>query len=63
LRGFALAAPAARAEADRITNYTQQSKFVNGRAFFQNGNNGLMRPRTTLASGSVQEKGAAVYEF
>ena len=37
LRGFALAAPAARAEADRITNYTQQSKFVNGRAFFQNG--------------------------
>jgi hypothetical protein len=37
LRGFALAAPAARAESDRVTQYTQQSKFVNGRAFFQNG--------------------------
>jgi Ca-activated chloride channel family protein len=37
LRGFTLAAPAARAESDRVTQYTQQSKFVNGRAFFQNG--------------------------
>jgi len=37
LRGFAFAAPAARAESDRVTQYTQQSKFVNGRAFFQNG--------------------------
>jgi Ca-activated chloride channel homolog len=37
LRGFALAAPAARAESDRVTQYTRQSKFVNGRAFFQNG--------------------------
>src|SRR5438270_11809073 len=37
LRGFALSAPAARAESDRLTQYTQQSKFVNGRAFFQNG--------------------------
>jgi Ca-activated chloride channel family protein len=37
LRGFALNAPAARAESDRLTQYTQQSKFVNGRAFFQNG--------------------------
>src|SRR5436853_270359 len=37
LRGFALSAPAARAESDRLTRYTQQSKFVNGRAFFQNG--------------------------
>jgi Ca-activated chloride channel homolog len=37
LRGFALAAPAARAESDRLTQYTLQSKFVNGRAFFQNG--------------------------
>src|SRR5213079_699535 len=37
LRGFALTAPAARAESDRLTQYTQQSKFVNGRAFFQNG--------------------------
>src|SRR5215468_279727 len=38
LRGFALNAPAAPAESDRLTRYTQQSKFVNGRAFFQNGN-------------------------
>jgi Ca-activated chloride channel homolog len=37
LRGLALAAPAARAESDRVTQYTRQSKFVNGRAFFQNG--------------------------
>src|SRR5204862_7345019 len=37
LRGFALAAPATRAESDRVTPYTRQSKFVNGRAFFQNG--------------------------
>jgi Ca-activated chloride channel homolog len=37
LRGFALNAPAAPAESDRLTQYTQQSKFVNGRAFFQNG--------------------------
>ncbi len=36
-RGMVAAAPAARAEADRITQYTQQSKFVNGRNFFQNG--------------------------
>src|SRR6184192_1418256 len=28
-RGFALAAPAARAESDRLTQYTEQSKFVN----------------------------------
>lgn len=33
-----MAAPAAPAEQDRITQYAQQSKFVNGRAFFQNGN-------------------------
>jgi Ca-activated chloride channel homolog len=37
LRGFALNAPAAPAESDRLTQYTRQSKFVNGRAFFQNG--------------------------
>src|SRR5450432_2819871 len=37
LRGFAVAAPAARAESERLTQYTQRSKFVNGRAFFQNG--------------------------
>src|SRR5438445_5128516 len=37
LRGFTLAAPAAKSESDRVTQYTQQSKFVNGRAFFQNG--------------------------
>ncbi len=36
-RGLVAAAPAARAEADRITQYTQQSKFVHGRNFFQNG--------------------------
>src|SRR6266571_3298865 len=36
-RGFEAAAPAARAESERITQYTQQSKFVNGRNFFQNG--------------------------
>jgi Ca-activated chloride channel family protein len=37
LRGFAAAAPAAREESARLMQYTQQSKFVNGRAFFQNG--------------------------
>jgi len=36
-RGLVAAAPAARAESERITHYTQQSKFVNGRNFFQNG--------------------------
>jgi Ca-activated chloride channel homolog len=37
LRGFALNVPSAPAESDRLTQYTRQSKFVNGRAFFQNG--------------------------
>jgi Ca-activated chloride channel homolog len=37
LRGFTLNAPSAPAESDRLTQYTRQSKFVNGRAFFQNG--------------------------
>ena len=37
LRGFSVTAPAARAESDRLMQYTRQSKFVNGRAFFQNG--------------------------
>jgi Ca-activated chloride channel homolog len=37
LRGFTLNAPSARPESDRLTQYTRQSKFVNGRAFFQNG--------------------------
>jgi Ca-activated chloride channel homolog len=37
LRGLAITAPAAKAESERVTRYTQQSKFVNGRAFFQNG--------------------------
>jgi Ca-activated chloride channel family protein len=37
LRGFAAAAPAGTPAA-RLGQYTQQSKFVNGRAFFQNGN-------------------------
>lgn len=37
LRGFVAAAPAKRAESERLTQYTQQSKFVHGRAFFQNG--------------------------
>jgi Ca-activated chloride channel homolog len=37
LRGFTLNAPPAPAESDRLTQYTRQSKFVNGRAFFQNG--------------------------
>jgi len=36
-RGLVAAAPGARAESKRITRYTQQSKFVNGRNFFQNG--------------------------
>jgi Ca-activated chloride channel family protein len=36
-RGLVAAAPAAKAEAGRLEQYTQQSKFVNGRAFFQNG--------------------------
>jgi Ca-activated chloride channel family protein len=39
LRSFASAAgPAATPAAARLTEYTQQSRFVNGRAFFQNGN-------------------------
>src|SRR3954447_357728 len=38
LRGFAAAAPAGTPAAARLSQYTQQSKFVNGRAFFQNGN-------------------------
>src|SRR5947207_3396359 len=37
LRGLALNAPSAPPESDRLTQYTRQSKFVNGRAFFQNG--------------------------
>jgi Ca-activated chloride channel family protein len=37
LRGFAAAGPAATPAAARLNEYTQQSKFVNGRAFFQNG--------------------------
>lgn len=37
LRGFALNTPLAPAESDRLMQYTRQSKFVNGRAFFQNG--------------------------
>jgi Ca-activated chloride channel family protein len=37
LRGFTLNAPSAPAESDRLMQYTRQSKFVNGRAFFQNG--------------------------
>jgi Ca-activated chloride channel family protein len=37
LRGYVAAAPAAPAESAKVTQYTQQSKFVNGRAFFQNG--------------------------
>ena len=38
LRGFAAAGPAATPAAARLNQYTQQSRFVNGRAFFQNGN-------------------------
>ncbi len=38
LRGFAAAGPAATPSAARLGQYTQQSRFVNGRAFFQNGN-------------------------
>jgi Ca-activated chloride channel family protein len=39
LRGFAAGPSAAATPATkRLTEYTQQSKFVNGRAFFQNGN-------------------------
>src|SRR6516225_4477967 len=38
LRGFAAAAPAGTPAATRLSEYTQQSRFVNGRAFFQNGN-------------------------
>src|SRR6266566_1351563 len=38
LRGFAAAAPAGTPAAARLGQYTQQSKFVNGRAFFRNGN-------------------------
>jgi Ca-activated chloride channel family protein len=38
LRGFAAAAPESTPAAARLSQYTQQSRFVNGRAFFQNGN-------------------------
>ncbi|MFL6501743.1 MAG: VIT domain-containing protein [Candidatus Udaeobacter sp.] len=38
LRGFAAAVPVASPAAARVGQYTQQSRFVNGRAFFQNGN-------------------------
>src|SRR5712671_2697833 len=38
LRGFAAALPAGTPAAGRLTQYTQQSRFVNGRAFFQNRN-------------------------
>jgi Ca-activated chloride channel family protein len=38
LRGFAAAAPAGTPALARLGQYTQQSRFVNGRAFFQNGN-------------------------
>ena len=38
LRGFAAAAPAGTPAAARVRQYTQQSRFVNGRAFFQNAN-------------------------
>src|SRR5712691_2296418 len=38
LRGFAAAGLAATPAAARLSQYTQQSRFVNGRAFFQNGN-------------------------
>jgi Ca-activated chloride channel family protein len=41
LRGFAAAAPAATPTTARLSEYTQQSRFVNGRAFFQNGNQWL----------------------
>ena len=36
-RGYAAAAPAESKSTARVAQYTQQSKFVNGRAFFQNG--------------------------
>ncbi|CAN5290653.1 hypothetical protein BH20VER2_BH20VER2_17460 [soil metagenome] len=38
LRGAGIAAPMAPAEAERLASYTQQARFVNGRAFYQNGN-------------------------
>jgi Ca-activated chloride channel family protein len=38
MRAFAAAAPAGTPAAARLGQYTQQSRFVNGRAFFQNGN-------------------------
>jgi Ca-activated chloride channel family protein len=37
LRGFAAVVPAGTPAAARLSQYTQQSRFVNGRAFFQNG--------------------------
>jgi Ca-activated chloride channel family protein len=37
LAGYAADAPAAKPAAARLAQYTQQTKFVNGRAFFQNG--------------------------
>ena len=38
IAGVTTAAPAEKEESQRLTRYTQQSRFVNGRAFFQNGN-------------------------
>ncbi len=37
LRGYAVAAPEPPREMEKLQRYTQQSRFVNGRAFFQNG--------------------------
>lgn len=37
MRGFVAARPAEPTSSARVAQYTQQSKFVNGRAFFQNG--------------------------
>jgi Ca-activated chloride channel family protein len=38
LRGLVAAIPAGTPATARLSQYTQQSRFVNGRAFFQNGN-------------------------
>jgi Ca-activated chloride channel family protein len=37
LRGYATATPATKEAADRVSQYTQQQKFVRGRTFYQNG--------------------------
>ncbi len=64
LRGFALNAPSAPAESDRLTEYARQSKFVNGRAFFQNGKQWIdANAQNTTKRQHVQFNSEAYFDF